>query len=141
MRRHFITIVERKYFITSNKNIGKLVPLKDLKNSKVNFGSMWLKNVVGGGIKRIIKEYECLQLLVFEKDYLSKFAPSEYIIKDKELYKKSFSNKIVSNTKTISNTISNPKKIKIEKPVKIEKSLKNISIDDKFDYVHDMLNP
>ncbi len=51
-----------------------------IKNG-IFFDSLWLKQLVGGWINRLIKENSSFKLYVFKKDYdLSRIAPKEFIL-------------------------------------------------------------
>jgi hypothetical protein len=51
-----------------------------IKNG-IFFYSLWLKQLVGGWINRLIKEKSAFKLYVFKKDYdLSRIAPKEFIL-------------------------------------------------------------
>jgi hypothetical protein len=83
MRKYYILKKDNKYFISSKRWIlnTKQINVMTLIKNGIFFNSLWLKQLVGGWVNRLIKENSAFKLYVFKKDYdLSRIAPKEFIL-------------------------------------------------------------
>lgn len=83
MRKYYILKKDNKFFISTRRWIlnTKQINVMTLFKNGIFFNSLWIKQLVGGWIRRLIKENSTFKLYVFKREYdLSRIAPKEFIL-------------------------------------------------------------